>query len=137
MRILAILVLVLFMAIAKPSGTVSAQFSDESVLISNRFAMLFMEQVNGYLQLYERDEYFMKWFIGLYDHHDASRARWQVNTFLMKHSEIKRAHPWEFSESLNAHLTQLLIDGRILLTISFSNHLNGFALLSHGDIHQE
>ncbi|MEX0772798.1 MAG: hypothetical protein WEB89_00315 [Balneolales bacterium] len=136
-RILGIMGFMMLMLITWPAGTVIAQFSEEEELIAYKFVTALIEQVNGYILLSESDEHFMKWLIGLYDYHDASRARWQINNMLVKYPDLKKTHPWEYSERLDAYITQLLIDDTYVLTVSFSEHLNGFAVISHENIQQD
>lgn len=129
--------LVLLMGLGSAAVSVNAQFSQEETMISHQFILTLTEQVNGYIILSDHDEHFLQWLIGLYDNHDENRARWQINNVLRKNKDLEKILPWEFSEKMNVYMTQLLMKGKFLFTVSFSEHLNGFVVLSHGELPPE
>lgn len=132
-----IMIITLFMAICLLTGSVNAQFTEEEDSISNGFVIELIEQVNGYLILSDYDDNFMKWLIGLNENHDFSCVRWQINNMLMKNTELSEAQSWSFSESMDSYVTQIVTKQQILFTVSFSEQLNGFVVLSHGKISQD
>ena len=113
---------------------VGAQFTEDEEVLSERFVKKLTSQVNGYIITASHDENFLQWLIGLNEYHDIQRARWQIQNLMVKTKALQMVKPWRYSDDMDVYITELLFHEKILLTVSFSPHLNGFVVLSHGQV---